>query len=142
MKNNTLLIDTNILLDYLDKRATYTPAIDDIYTKILSKQIQGVLAAHSITNLWYILRKQYSDSERRELISALLETFEISSLNKDKLVSALNRSDFKDFEDCLQDECASAVSADCIVTRNVKDFVNSKTPVFTPEEFVEKYQDA
>lgn len=139
MKNITLLIDTNILLDYLDKRATYTPAIDDIYTKILSKQIQGVLAAHSITNLWYILRKQYSDSERRELISALLETFEISSLNKDKFISAVNRSDFKDFEDCLQDECAIHAKADCIVTRNVKDFVNAKTPVFTPEEFVKKY---
>ncbi len=135
----TLLIDTNILLDYLDKRATYTPAIDEIYTKILSKQIHGVLAAHSITNLWYILRKDYSGAERRELLSSILEVFEISPLTKDKFVSAINRSDFKDFEDCLQDECAIHAKADCIVTRNVKDFVNAKTPVFTPEEFVKKY---
>ena len=135
----TLLIDTNILLDYLDKRATYTPAIDEIYTKILSKQIHGVLAAHSITNLWYILRKDYSCAERRELLSSILEVFEISPLTKDKLVSAINRSDFKDFEDCLQDECAIHAKADCIVTRNVKDFVNAKTPVLTPEEFVKKY---
>lgn len=135
----TLLIDTNILLDYLDKRATYTPAIDEIYTKILSKQIHGVLAAHSITNLWYILRKDYSGAERRELLSSILEVFEISPLTKDKFVSAINRSDFKDFEDCLQDECAIHAKADCIVTRNVKDFVNAKTPVLTPEEFVKKY---
>ena len=135
----TLLIDTNILLDYLDKRATYTPAIDEIYTKILSKQIHGVLAAHSITNLWYILRKDYSVAERRELLSSILEVFEISSLTKDKFVSAINRSDFKDFEDCLQDECAIHAKVDCIVTRNVKDFVNAKTPVLTPEEFVKKY---
>ena len=135
----TLLIDTNILLDYLDKRATYTPAIDEIYKKILSKQIHGVLAAHSITNLWYILRKDYSGAERRELLSSILEVFEISPLTKDKLISAINRSDFKDFEDCLQDECAIHAKADCIVTRNVKDFVNAKTPVLTPEEFVKKY---
>ena len=107
--------------------------------KILSKQIHGVLAAHSITNLWYILRKDYSGAERRELLSSILEVFEISPLTKDKLISAINRSDFKDFEDCLQDECAIHAKADCIVTRNVKDFVNAKTPVLTPEEFVKKY---
>ncbi|MCR4578943.1 MAG: PIN domain-containing protein [Treponema sp.] len=135
----TLLIDTNIILDYLDKRTTYTPAIDLIFNKIFSNQISGLLAAHSITNLWYILRKQYSDSKRRELISALLEYFEITAVDKAKLLSAINRSDFKDFEDCLQDECAIAARADCIVTRNKKDFERSQTPVFTPEEFVTNF---
>lgn len=45
-------------------------------------------------------------------------------------------NDFKDFEDCIQDECAVAVNADCIVTCNVKDFGNAKTKIYNPDEFV------
>ncbi len=135
----TLLIDTNIVIDFLNKRTTYTPAVDVIFNKIISKQVKGALAAHSITNLWYILRKEYTDAQRRELLSALFDYFEISSLNKEKIESALNRSDFKDFEDCLQDECAIDVEADCIVTRNKQDFETARTKVYTPEEFIERF---
>lgn len=135
----TLLIDTNIVIDFLNKRTTYTPAIDVIFNKIISRQVKGALAAHSITNLWYILRKEYTDAQRRELLSALFDYFEISSLNKEKIESALNRSDFKDFEDCLQDECAVDVGATCIVTRNKQDFKNAETKVYTPEEFIERF---
>ncbi len=134
-----VLIDTNVILDVLLKRLPYYEKSLLVWELSLKHQIKGVLAAHGITNLWYILRKDYSGAERRELLSSILEVFEISPLTKDKLVSAINRSDFKDFEDCLQDECAIYAKADCIVTRNVKDFVNAKTPVLTPEEFVKKY---
>ena len=134
-----VLIDTNVILDVLLKRLPYYEKSLLVWELSLKHQIKGVLAAHGITNLWYILRKDYSGAERRELLSSILEVFEISPLTKDKLVSAINRSDFKDFEDCLQDECAIHAKADCIVTRNVKDFVNAKIPVFTPEEFVKKY---
>ena len=36
---------------------------------------------------------------------------------------------FRDFEDCLQTECALATNAEYIVTRNKKDFANS--PIVT-----------
>lgn len=134
-----VLIDTNVILDVLLKRLPYYEKSLRVWELSLKHQIKGVLAAHGITNLWYILRKEFNDFDRRKLVSALFDTFEISSLTKDKLISAINRSDFKDFEDCLQDECAIHAKADCIVTRNVKDFVNAKTPVLTPEEFVKKY---
>lgn len=134
-----VLIDTNVILDVLLKRLPYYEKSLLVWELSLKQQIKGVLAAHGITNLWYILRKEFNDFDRRKLVSALFDTFEISSLTKDKLISAINRSDFKDFEDCLQDECAIHAKVDCIVTRNVKDFVNAKTPVLTPEEFVKKY---
>ena len=43
---------------------------------------------------------------------------------------------FNDFEDCLQDECARRVNADCLVTCNMKDFRTAKTKVYSPDEFV------
>ena len=45
-------------------------------------------------------------------------------------------NDFKDFEDCIQDECAVAVDADCIVACNAKDFGKAKTKIYNPDEFV------
>ena len=52
-------------------------------------------------------------------------------------VEALEREEFSDFEDCLQDECAKGIGADYIITRNVKDFEQSKVPAITPEQFLE-----
>ena len=42
----------------------------------------------------------------------------------------------KYYEDAAQYRSAVAVSADCIITRNKKDFSFSKLPVLTPDEFL------
>ncbi len=115
-------------------RNYYLEETKQIFNKIHSREITGVLAAHTINNLWFILRKQFSSQQRREIISSLLNLFEISSLNKDKLLSAIQRDDFSDFEDCLQDECAAAVHADFIITRDKNDFKNSKIKALLPGE--------
>ncbi len=129
-----LLIDTNIILDFFMDRNYYLEETKQIFNKIHSREITGVIAAHTINNLWFILRKQFTSQQRREIISSLLNLFEISSLNKDKLLSAIQRDDFSDFEDCLQDECAAAVHADFIITRDKNDFKNSKIKALLPGE--------
>ena len=48
--------------------------------------------------------------------------------------------DFTDFEDCLQVECAKDFGANCIVTRNTKDFQGSIAPVTEPSEFIGKFE--
>ena len=129
-----LLIDTNIILDFFMDRNYYLEETKQLFNKIHSREITGVLAAHTINNLWFILRKQFTSQQRREIISSLLNLFEISSLNKDKLFAAIQRDDFSDFEDCLQDECAAAVHADFIITRDKNDFKNSKIKALLPGE--------
>ena len=52
-----------------------------------------------------------------------------------KLKSSLLRDSFKDFEDCLQAECAAAVQARYIITRNVRDYAESAVPCIEPEMF-------
>jgi hypothetical protein len=44
---------------------------------------------------------------------------------------------FTDFEDALQYCSALTVDADCIVTRNKKDFTASEIPVYELDEFLE-----
>ena len=67
-----------------------------------------------------------------ELIGAGIDSF--------KILSALDNEKFEDFEDCLQEECAVAIAADYIITRNIKDFSSSRIPAILPDEFLKKYQ--
>ena len=90
-------------------------------------------------NIFYILRKGYTDAQRRNLLLSLFAYFTISSVDEQKLRAALFRSDFKDFEDCLQNECAVEEKADCIITRNKKDYEGADVKVYTPGEFIEYY---
>ena len=137
MKNITVLIDTNIFIDVLQDRIPFTDNSQAVIGLVTQKKIKGAVAAHSITNLWYILRKTHSDEERRNYLLSLFELFDVVSMDKNRLVAALENSNFKDFEDCLQDECAYAINADYIITRNAKDFESSMVKVLTPEEFLE-----
>ena len=83
-----------------------------------------------------MLRKEYSQEERRKFIRSLCEIFWISDLNTEKIMSAIDNEQFLDFEDCLQEECAAAEMVDYIVTRNLADFKRSRVKVIGPEEFM------
>ena len=43
----------------------------------------------------------------------------------------------KDYEDATQNATALKAEADCIVTRNKKDFSDSSLPVYTPAELLD-----
>lgn len=132
----TILVDTNVVLDLLLKREPYNIAAQTIITKCAEREVIGYLAAHSIPNLFYILRKNYTQKERRKFIKNLCDIFRISDLNEEKIISAIDNEDFTDFEDCLQEECAVEAMADYIVTRNPEDYKGSRVKVILPDEFV------
>ena len=46
----------------------------------------------------------------------------------------------KDFEDAVQMETAKRIDADFIITRNVKDFMKSSIPAYTPLEFMQRVE--
>lgn len=139
MKNMALLIDTNILIDVLCEREEFFDDSKKVFDLCSSGKITGIIAAHSITNIFYILRKGYTDAQRRNLLLSLFAYFTISSVDEQKLRSALFRSDFKDFEDSLQNECAVESNADCIITRNKKDYEGAEVKVYTPKEFIDAF---
>ncbi len=117
-------------------REPYAEEARIIMAKCADREIIGYLAAHSIPNMFYILRKTYSQKERRRLIKNLCIVFHIVDLNAEKIVSAIDNEDFSDFEDCLQEECAVEVLVDYIVTRNPDDYKMSRIKVIEPSEFV------
>ena len=133
-----VLVDTNIIIDALANREPYADNAKKILEKCAAREVTGILAAHSIPNMFYIFRKNFSQDERRFLLKNLCNIFKISDLNAKKILAALENEKFVDFEDCLQEECAVESMADYIVTRNPADFANSRVKVILPEEFLKK----
>lgn len=134
-----IFIDTNILIDSLLKRHPFYKTSDDVINKCLTEKVMIYIAAHSVTNAFYIMRKVYSEEQRREILLEICNLFDIVEINRKKIIMCLNNSKFKDFEDCLQSECALSVKADYIITRNIKDFANSAVKPILPEDFLDLF---
>jgi predicted nucleic acid-binding protein len=138
MNISAVLFDTDVLLDFLIDRGLFTKSAKKIIQKSYEKNINAFLAAHSITNIFYILRRIYSVSERKQFLIDLCRSFSIVEIGHGEILNALTNNDFDDIEDCLQAECAKAINADFIVTRNIKDYGNSKIPAILPEDLFKK----
>jgi len=133
-----ILVDTNVLLDYLLTREPYYEDAKKIVVACTEGKVNACVAAHSISNLFFILRKDYSIEERRTVLTNLCKIFDVEGIDKAKILAGLQNGEFSDFEDCLQMECAKAYGAEYIVTRNVSDYNESMVEAVTPKEYLEK----
>lgn len=64
---NKILIDTNVLIDYLLTREPFYEDAKNIVSICVDGKVKGCIAAHSISNMFFILRKDYNAKERREV---------------------------------------------------------------------------
>ena len=132
-----ILIDTNILVDYLSKREPFIADANAIINLCGTNKFQGYVAAHSITDCFYVMRKTPAD-ERKKAILNILMLLTVIGIDEPKLLAALNDPNFNDIEDCLQAVCAADLGLDYIVTRNIKDFAGNSVLPITPSEFLFK----
>ena len=135
MKNMVLLIDANVILDYLVERQSQFYDAKCILTQCHNPHVKGYVAFHSISIIWYALRKTAIKDRRRALLE-ITDLLTVTGAPHEEVVNAIINENFSDFEDCLQEKCALNVSADYIVTNNVKDFKTSKVPALTPIEML------
>ena len=133
MKSMVVLIDTNVLFDYLLTREDYESA--KRVMDMCRTRERGVIAFHSLSIVWYVMRR-IPDGKRRELMKKLLEIVDVTGTNKSAVVKAIQNEEFEDFEDCLQDICAQEVNADYIITRNIRDYDKAKVPAILPEDWL------
>ncbi|MDR1357871.1 MAG: PIN domain-containing protein [Coriobacteriales bacterium] len=131
-----VLVDTNVLLDYLAKREPYLKSSEGIFSACSTGRVDGCVAVHSFPNIFYILRKIYTIAERRSLLLDLCHLFSVEGIDRSTVEAAIRNESFDDFEDALQEECAKAFGADFIVTRNPKDFAASEVPIVSPDDFM------
>lgn len=132
-----VLIDTNIILDVLCKRPAFYEDSAKIFKLCEVKKISGVISALSIPNIAYILRKELDADKTREILDSLMLIFSVADLKADDLKKAADMR-FKDYEDAIQSACATRIKANYIVTRNIKDFSESKVTAIKPAELLDR----
>jgi len=135
-----ILFDTNVALTYLSGRDDpFSKEAAVIMKKCAEGEVEGALAFHSLSTIWYAARKIPED-KRRDMIRLICDLLTISSADNKAILEAINDTEFKDFEDAMQDRCAVSFHADYTITANVKDFKNvSHVPALTPKEFLELF---
>jgi predicted nucleic acid-binding protein len=133
-----VLIDTNIALDFLLQREPFFTDAERLFQAINSGLIVGYVTATTLTDIFYIARKQTcSIAQARQAIAEILTVMEICSVNRSVLESALN-SGLSDFEDAVQIFCAVAQSLDAIVTRDTQGFLSSPIPALSIQDLLQQ----
>ncbi len=135
-----ILLDTNILLNWLiETNSKHTEAKRLVQSCLFDNVTEGCVTSHSLTDVFYILRKYHRSPEiRRKFILIMVNNFIILTENRDLFLESLNDPAFFDLEDGLQMKCAENADLDYIVTENLKDFKNSKIPAISIEEALKK----
>ena len=130
-----LLIDGNIILDVLQNREPHVVDSAKIWKLCETDQVEGYVSGLTFSNLVYIMRKELSPEKINEVFKSLGLIFRFTDLTVSDLAKAAEQQ-WDDFEDALQAATAERIHADNIITRNVKDFKQSKLVAFTPTEFL------
>ena len=132
-----VFVDTNVVLDFLLKREDVFEDARMIMALGYNKRCDLYMSSLSFSNIAYIARKQLKGDALYECFSEIRELLSVSPVTQVELDQAiLLRA--SDFEDALQYNSAKTVGADCILTRNTKDFQFSEIVILTPSEFVKK----
>ena len=130
-----VFVDTNIVLDLLQKREGFYEAAQQLFTLADAEQVEIYVSALTIANTHYILVKHLKMETRKVLLKfkALVKVLPTN----DRILSLSLASNFIDFEDAIQYYTALENNIGLIVTRNKKDFIYSSIPVLTAKEYLD-----
>jgi len=129
-----IFMDTNVVIDFLANRQPFAMDAAKLFDIALDGKAKIFISAVSYNNIYYVLRQSTTSAVIIKLLEELADMTEITDVT-DSVVRQSLKSDFKDYEDAIQYNCALSIpKLDFIVTRNTKDFKKSKLPVLTPYE--------
>ncbi len=132
-----VLLDTNVVLDFLLEREPFASDAMKIIAAIERGQIEGYLCPTSVTTLHYLIARASSVKKADGTIRKLLKLFRISRIDRTILLEATEKNGV-DYEDSVIYTSALHSAVDAIVTRDKKGFKRSTVPTFTPAEFLVK----
>ena len=131
-------IDTNILIDLVFSRQEFLPDAQRVFAIGYAGEAQLVVSALSFVNTVYLGRKyKYPMDDVLSKLRMIADFVDVADLSGQNVVDMLT-SGWQDYEDATQYRSAIDEQADCIVTRNKKDFKAGTLPVLSPVEFFNK----
>lgn len=132
-----ILIDTNIILDLIQNREPFSENASKIINSCVKKENEGYISSHSLSDIFFILRKDKTVEERKALILNLCNFFTVIPEDKNFYTAVCQNNEWNDLEDGLQMKCADFEKLDYIVTRDAGEgFNNSPVKVISAEDFL------
>ncbi len=126
------MLDTNVVLDVLLERRPHTVASAAVWARIETGSAEGLLAAHAVTTIHYLVSRQRGASVARTTVNAILSVLGVAPVDADVIRTALEMG-WPDFEDAVTAAAAARAGCDAIVTRDPAGFPHSPVQVLTPE---------
>lgn len=128
-------IDTNILVDLVLARQEFLPDAQRVFALGYDGEAKLMVSALSFVNTVYLGKKyKFPPEEVMAKLRMIADFVDVVDLRGQNVVEVLD-SGWKDYEDATQHRSAVDERADCIVTRNKKDYRASTIEVLTPAEF-------
>ena len=131
-----VLVDTNIFLDDLLDREQFGTEAKALFEAIQSQRIEGYVSATTVTDIFYIVRKQKGIYIAKQAVSDILGGMKICTVDRSILETAI-ASNLPDFEDAVQLACAVFENLDVIITRDTQGFVGATLPILSAGELLQ-----
>jgi len=128
------------VLDVLARREPWHQDASDLLFLSAQGKCHLALSGSTVTDLYYLVNKHTSNTsaESKEVILRLLEFFSVIDVGFDDCSLALT-SQVADYEDAVLVEAGRRAKVECLITRNAVDFEKSPIPVYSPEEYLQKF---
>lgn len=130
-----LFLETNVLIDLIDKREPFYNDIAVIASMAENKKLKLAASSLSFVNTVYVVSRNIDEKLVLDGLKKFRIICDVSNIDEIVIDKSLISS-FNDFEDAVQYFSALHHKSDIIITRNKKDFKNSEISVMTPSEFL------
>jgi predicted nucleic acid-binding protein len=125
------LLDLNVFLDVILDRQPDADVSAALWAAIEQGHAQGMVPAHGVTTIFYILEKARGPEFARQGVERLVGVFSVAPVN-DNVVSRALALAWPDFEDAVCAAAAEASSCDALVTRDPQGYPDPPPPVIDP----------
>ncbi len=135
-----VFVDANVWVDLMLERQPFLNQSVTMMSIVMDNNWRFGISSVSIVTAHFIChdRNKMPIAELKRKLSYFESYMDICTVSSDEIINAYN-SDWNDFEDCVQYHTAKEWCADCIVTRNPRDFSKSELEILTPDEFIVQY---
>ena len=126
-----LLLDLHVFLDVILDRPPGADVAAALWAAIERGEGHGMVPAHGVTTIFYLLEKARDAAFAREGIERLISVFDVAQVDDNVVRRALALA-WPDFEDAVCAAAAEASGCDALVTRDPDGYPNASFPVMDP----------
>lgn len=131
-----LLLDTNVVIDYLGRKPPFFDNAKQVMAAGFFGDVKLWMPAPSLKDAFYVLSRYANPVKVQKAFCGMCEVVSLVGVTERDVLRAA-RLEWNDFEDCLVSVCAEKAKADYLITRDAKGFSRSSVPTIDPAAWID-----